>query len=234
MQLFYHPDITGLSYQLDRDESKHLIRVLRQQEGDKVYITDGKGLLYECHITIADPNKCILAIDKTTQPFNPHNNKRHIAIAPTKNIDRFEWFIEKATEIGVDTITPIITEHSERKVIKPERLERVLISALKQSNRLYLPTLAPLTSFNDFLDTLTSTENTFIAHCYDECKPMLQNVYKTQLPGIVIIGPEGDFSNDEIMSAKNKGIQAISLGSNRLRTETAAIVACTLMCIEAV
>jgi 16S rRNA (uracil1498-N3)-methyltransferase len=147
MQLFYVPDISGAEVILDETESKHAIRVLRLQNGNPVQIIDGKGGFYEAEISDANPKKCKLVINKSHKEFGKRNFHLHIAIAPTKNIDRFEWFLEKATEIGIDEITPLLTSHSERKTINAERLEKILVSAMKQSLKAYLPQLHELSTF---------------------------------------------------------------------------------------
>lgn len=228
MQLFYIPEIIGDTVTLNETESKHAVRVLRLSVGNEVQLVDGKGGFYEAEIADANPKKCRLKINKSIQNFGKKNFKLHMVVAPTKNIDRFEWFLEKATEIGVNEITPLLTDHSERKTIKPERLEKILISAMKQSVKAYLPKLNEIVSFNDFIEGCT-TENRFIAHCYDGKKPHLKNMIGKDKDVIILIGPEGDFSYEEVILAKQKGFTETSLGTARLRTETAAIVACHIV-----
>lgn len=224
MQLFYSKslDIESTSYTLPKDESKHVIRVLRKQPGDSIYLTNGKGYLFTAQIYDANPNKCKLSITSNTYQ-EPRDYKLHLAVAPTKLNDRFEWFLEKATEIGVTEITPLLCDHSERKVIKEERFLKILQSAMKQSLHYHLPILHPLTSFKDFVESTQS--NTFIAHCEDDKKSLLKNELSPATDYTILIGPEGDFSITEIQLALEKGITPVSLGNSRLRTETAAIVA---------
>jgi 16S rRNA (uracil1498-N3)-methyltransferase len=228
MQLFYVPDISGAEVFLNETESKHAIRVLRLKPGDQVQLIDGQGGFYLAEIADTHPKKCKLNIIQATKDFQKRNFHLHIAIAPTKNIDRFEWFLEKCTEIGIDEITPLLSEHSERKVIKPERLEKILISAIKQSLKSYLPKLNKLTSFRDFVHS-TNASNKFIAHCNAGDKNHLKNEIKAGEDILLLIGPEGDFSPEEIDRAKENGYQEISLGRARLRTETAGIVACHIV-----
>ncbi|MCK4677807.1 MAG: 16S rRNA (uracil(1498)-N(3))-methyltransferase, partial [Bacteroidales bacterium] len=151
MNLFYAPDLTSGVYHLNKDESRHCIKVLRLNTGDALHITNGRGTLIEAKLIEPDPKKCIVEILNTQKKFGGKNYRLHIAVAPTKNISRFEWFLEKATEIGIDEITPLICEHSERKVVKPERLEKILIGAMKQSLKAYLPVLNEAVNFSDFI-----------------------------------------------------------------------------------
>lgn len=228
MQLFYVPNISGTEVILDDKESKHAIRVLRLKNGDQIQIIDGAGGFYEAKITHASPKKCKLEIAKSVKEFGKKDFHLHIAIAPTKNIDRFEWFLEKSTEIGIDEITPILTEHSERKIIKPERLEKILVSAMKQSIKAYLPKLNKFTGFNELVTNNTS-KNKFIAYCDDIEKTHLKDLPLKGEDTVVLIGPEGDFSPEEIQFASDNGFSVISLGQARLRTETAGIVACHIV-----
>ena len=222
MQLFYLENPKD-EIILSAEESKHATKVLRKKEGDILNFTDGKGDFYKAEITVADSRKCRLKIVSTEQKEKQHNYHLHIAIAPTKNMDRFEWFLEKATEIGIDEITPIICSHSERKVIKTERCNRILLSAMKQSLKFYLPKLNEAISFNDFLKQ-DYEGSKYIAHCEDGEKKELKTVDKTE-KHLILIGPEGDFSQKEIdLSFKNQ-FKAVSLGTSRLRTETAGIIA---------
>ena len=228
MQLFYIPNISGKEVNLNETESKHAIRVLRLAEGSQVQLIDGNGGFYEAVISDAHPKRCKLLIRDSIQEFEKRNFKLHIAIAPTKNIDRFEWFLEKCTEIGIDEITPILSEHSERKAIKPERLEKVLMSAMKQSLKAYLPKLNSIISFNDFI-TNSKYQNKYIAHCNDGDKLHLKDSIQKNNDTLILIGPEGDFSPEEVTKAKENGFKEISLGTSRLRTETAGIVACHIV-----
>lgn len=225
MHLFYTPDISSETYTLNEIESKHCIKVLRLNTGDQIELIDGKGNFYEAIITEPNPKKCKVEIVKTLKEFGKRNHYLHIAIAPTKNMDRFEWFLEKATEIGIDEITPILCEHSERKVIKPERLEKIIISAVKQSIKAYKPKLNGLISYKDFIQQELE-ENKYIAHCEDWEKQALKNTYGKGKSATILIGPEGDFSPEEIELAKENGFIETSLGPSRLRTETAGVVAC--------
>ena len=228
MQLFYVPNISGTEVFLNEAESKHAIKVLRLSNGDTMQLVDGKGGFYKAKVSDANPKKCQLIITSTQTGLGKKDFRLHIAIAPTKNIDRFEWFLEKTTEIGIDEITILLTEHSERKTVNTERLERILISAMKQSVKAYLPVLNETTRFNDLI-SITTCKNKFIAHCNDGEKNHLKNMIKKGENTLVLIGPEGDFSTEEIKLAKEYGFQEISLGSSRLRTETAGVVACHIV-----
>lgn len=231
MQLFYNPSLDDSFKQFffSAEESKHIIKVLRKKEGDILNITNGRGMLFEAEILRADPKKCKAQITASTRSI-PKMYSLHLAVAPTKMNDRFEWFLEKATEIGVDEITPILSENSERKVIKQERFERVVQSAMKQSLQTVLPKLNPLTPYSEFLEK-TNGELKFIAHCEDSEKVELKRRLAADKDVIVLIGPEGDFSNKEIKLALEHGYMPVSLGNNRLRTETAAIVACSTVAL---
>ena len=228
MQLFYIPEIKGSAVTLDPDESKHAVKVLRMDSGDRVQIVDGKGGFYEAEIADAHHKSCTLSIIEKQTDFGRKDFHLHIAIAPTKNIDRFEWFLEKCTEIGIDEITPLLSEHSERKVIKPERLEKILVSAMKQSVKAYLPKLNELTTFSDFLQKNIQA-NKFIAHCNEGEKIHLKNAVRPSQNVVILIGPEGDFSPEEVTEAKQHSFTEISLGDARLRTETAGVVACHIV-----
>jgi 16S rRNA (uracil1498-N3)-methyltransferase len=225
MHLFYTPDLNGNIYTLNEIESKHCVRVLRLSTSDTIELIDGNGGFYKAKITDANPKKCTVEIVETKKEFGKRNHYLHIAIAPTKNIDRFEWFLEKATEIGIDEITPILCDHSERKSIKNDRLEKIIISAVKQSLKGYKPKLNELTSYSDFIRKNFDGAK-LIAHCEENQKALLKNTYKKTQNTIILIGPEGDFSPAEISLAKENNYHEISLGESRLRTETAGIVAC--------
>lgn len=224
MHLFYTPDITSDTYTLDQQESKHCVKVLRLSEGDKIVLIDGIGGWYQCVISDANAKACQVAVDTKIVDYKKPDFNLHIAIAPTKNNDRLEWFLEKATEIGISEITPLLCRFSERKVIKSERLERIVISAMKQSQKAYLPKLNELTPFADFVSNYTD-ENKVIAHCYDQDKRTLKSEYAGG-DITILIGPEGDFSEEEVALAIQKGYVPVSLGESRLRTETAGVVAC--------
>ncbi|MGQ7868879.1 16S rRNA (uracil(1498)-N(3))-methyltransferase [Sunxiuqinia sp. sy24] len=225
MQLFYTPDITEPNYCLDETESKHAVRVLRLTTGNTIQLIDGNGNFFEAKITDAHPKRCQVEIIKKTSEFNKRNHYLHLAVAPTKNIDRFEWFLEKATEIGIDEITPVLCDHSERKVIKNERLEKVIVSAMKQSLKAYLPKLNPFTPLKNLLEANFEGKK-FIAHCYEQNKKELKNELRNSQSNLVLIGPEGDFSEAEVAWAIERQFIPVSLGQSRLRTETAAVVAC--------
>lgn len=222
MQLFYCPEVLKGNLHLSSEESKHCVKVLRKREGDVIHLIDGEGSFYEVQITLASQKKVLFELLKKWED-KPREYVLHIAIAPTKSNDRFEWFLEKATEIGVDEITPIICDHSERKIIKIERMQKIILSATKQSLKAKLPILNPAISLKEFL-TKSFDANCFIAHCEPNAKKSLKSV--TALNSLVLIGPEGDFSTNEIKNALNSNFTAISLGDSRLRTETAGIVAC--------
>jgi 16S rRNA (uracil1498-N3)-methyltransferase len=232
MQLFYNAklDHSAKQFVFPPDESKHIARVLRKSEGDIVHITNGKGYLFEAEILEPDQKRCKARIISQTKSI-PRRYKLHMVVAPTKMNDRYEWFLEKATEIGVDEITPIICDHSERKTIKLERMERVLQSAMKQSLQTFLPKLNPPISCQEFLESDTSLGFRFIAHCQNGEKMELKRKVIADNDVTILIGPEGDFSKKEIDTSKEKGYIPVSLGRNRLRTETAAIVACTTVAI---
>ena len=226
MQLFYNPSIneTASSFVFDKEESKHIIKVLRKKEGDILFVTNGLGFLFKTEITIASDNKCTVRINSFEHQA-PTKFHLHLAVAPTKMNERYEWFLEKATEIGIQEITPIICEHSERKVIKTDRFQKILESAMKQSLHYYLPKLNEPIAFKDFLKKV-QTGQKFIAHCEDTDKKSLKNELKTNEDITILVGPEGDFSVKEIQLALEHNYIPVSLGQTRLRTETAAIVAC--------
>ena len=225
MQLFYFKEPKE-EITLSRDESSHIIKVLRKKEGDHLNITDGQGYLYDSQITYADKRECKLKILSSEKKPKQHRGYLHIAIAPTKNISRFEWFLEKSTEIGINEITPIICVNSERTSINYERCERILISAIKQSKKYHLPKFNKATNFNEIIQS-DANKAKYIAHCQVGEKVLLSS-QKFSKKTIILIGPEGDFSKDEIGLALKNEFQPISLGESRLRTETAGIVACTI------
>ncbi|NND10892.1 MAG: 16S rRNA (uracil(1498)-N(3))-methyltransferase [Flavobacteriaceae bacterium] len=231
MQLFFNVDIneTDQEFYFPKEESKHIVRVLRKKEGDLLNITNGKGWLFEAEILSANQNKC------TARTTNKHLQlsrafKIHMVVAPTKMNDRYEWFLEKAVEIGVDTITPIICENSERKVFKSARFNRIIQSAMKQSLQCYLPKLNEPISFKEFL-LLDIKGQKFIAHCEDSNKKSMKNSLMKGEDVTILIGPEGDFSVKEIEMALSRSYIPVTLGNTRLRTETAAIVACNAVVI---
>lgn len=226
MQLFYNPNIleSTTQFTFDKEESKHIVKVLRKNIGDTLHITNGKGWLFTAKITIPDIKKCTASIvSKTLQPKYSYN--LHLAVAPTKMNDRYEWFLEKATEIGIDSITPIICDHSERKVIKRERFEKILQSAMKQSLSCYLPKLNEVISFKNFIKQ-DFNGDLFIAHCEETGRKSLKKLLQPKRDITILIGPEGDFSVKEIEMTLANNFIPVTLGETRLRTETAAIVAC--------
>ncbi|MDW8850937.1 16S rRNA (uracil(1498)-N(3))-methyltransferase [Flavobacterium sp. MMLR14_040] len=226
MQLFYNPDIdeTTETFSFDKEESRHIIKVLRKKDSDILHVTNGLGLVFETEITLASDNKCIvevLSIKKSPEP----KFRLHLAVAPTKMNDRFEWFLEKATEIGIQEITPVFCDRSERKVVNKERFEKIILSAMKQSNETYLPKLNEAISFKEFIKQKNEGLQ-LIAHCEETDKKSLKEVLKPNENVTVLIGPEGDFSEKEIALAIENNFQPVMLGNTRLRTETAAVVAC--------
>lgn len=226
MQLFYNPNIndTTTQFSFEKEESKHIVKVLRKKEGDTLHITNGEGWLFNAEIVSANTNKCLAkVVSKTLQPKRDYH--LHLAVAPTKMNDRYEWFLEKATEIGIDTITPIICDHSERKIIKAERYEKILQSAMKQSLNCYLPKLNDAINLKDFLNQEFNGD-LFIAHCEETDRKSLKQQLKPNQNINILIGPEGDFSSKEIQLAIQNNFIPVTLGTTRLRTETAAIVAC--------
>ncbi|NQY28945.1 MAG: 16S rRNA (uracil(1498)-N(3))-methyltransferase [Flavobacteriaceae bacterium] len=226
MQLFYSPDINSDSkqYAFSKEESKHIAKVLRKKEGDILSITNGKGYLFIVEIIIADIKKCIVKIN-TIEQHKGHDYKLHIAIAPTKMNDRMEWFLEKATEIGIDEITPIFCDNSERKIIKKDRFEKIIQSAMKQSLQMQLPKLNDAINFKQFINQ-EFTGETYIAHCEEQEKKQLLSLISPNQNYTILIGPEGDFSVKEIELALHNNFKPVALGNTRLRTETAGIAAC--------
>ena len=224
MQLFFTEN-TENEFTISSEESKHITRVLRKKEGDIINFTEGKGTLLIAETTTSDSRKTRVKVIDKIEKEKGHSYYLHIAIAPTKNMDRFEWFLEKATEIGIDEITPIICDRSERKVIKTERCNRILLSAMKQSLKYHLPKLNEAISFTDFTQK-NFDGSKYIAHCEESEKTELKEK-NTERKTLILIGPEGDFSPNEIDKATNNNYQAISLGNNRLRTETAGVVSVT-------
>jgi 16S rRNA (uracil1498-N3)-methyltransferase len=225
MHIFFTPDIKGNSYTLDETESKHCVRVLRLEKGDEITLVDGCGGFFTAEITDPNPKRCAVNIVISKLNFSKRNYQVQVAIAPTKNIERIEWFLEKATEIGIDRVIPLLCQHSERKEIKPERLEKVMISAMKQSLKAYMPVLEPMTKFTELIKQSFEGQK-FIAHCEDQQRDLLKNLVQPQQNYLVLIGPEGDFSTEEIELAIQAGFKPVSLGDSRLRTETAGLVAC--------
>ena len=224
MHVFYKPGIHMEFIYLDSSESNHCIKVLRKKKGDEVVVINGKGLYYTAVITVPDVKGVILKIISVTEDYNKRSYYLHIAIAPPKNIERFEWFLEKSVEIGIDEITPVICDRSERVKLRYERLEKVLISAAKQSIEPKMPLLNPIVRFKELIENKNAGTN-FIAYCSQEPNSHLMLSIKNSDNITVLIGPEGDFSPCEINSAKENGFLPVNLGKTRLRTETAGIVA---------
>lgn len=228
MQLFYSPDILSNTLpqqvELGEEESAHCVRVLRKKAGDTIQITDGRGGLFEAVVNNNDPKKCLVTVVSTSAMLPRRPYQVHIAVAPTKNIDRIEWLLEKATEIGISEITPVICEHSERTVLRTDRLQKILISAMKQSMNLHLPLLNEPVKLANFLKKEYSGQK-FIGYVEEKQEVLLKQRYQKGSDCLVLIGPEGDFSKEELEKAKQKGFETISLGNSRLRTETAALVA---------
>lgn len=227
MNLFYQPLIPDGIHHLDEEESRHCIKVLRKKKGDPIHLTDGQGNFYNARITFEDIAECGFEIISTI-PDADRDYKVRVAISPTKNADRIEWFIEKAVELGVDSITLIDCKHTERTHIKKDRLVKVAISAMKQSVKARLPKIEGLIHFDQFVKSATN-EGKFIAYV-DVANPVhLKDAAKAKQDCIVLIGPEGDFSTQELQLALTNGFQKVSLGTSRLRTETAGLAACHIL-----
>lgn len=226
MQLFFNPELqhNSTSIVFDKEESRHIVRVLRKKEGDTLHITNGKGDLFTAEIQFANDKKCNATLINVQSHKKTWDFYVHIALAPTKNNDRTEWFLEKATEMGIDEITPIICHHSERRNIKLDRFEKIIQSAMKQSLKYHQPVLNQPIGFSEFM-AQHSNEICCIAHCEEGPKKTLKDHVKPKENVIILIGPEGDFSPQEIAMAIKQKYQPISLGASRLRTETAALVA---------
>lgn len=241
MELFYSKDITDGGRVLDPDESAHCVRVLRHRRGDQINVVDGHGMLYRCTIVDDDPRGVLFDVDEWVENYGSHDYRLHMAVCPPKNIDRFEWFAEKATEIGVDRITPLFGDYSERRVFKRERIERLIVAAAKQSHKGAIPELDEALTVTEFLQQ-DHEGLKLICYCDEatgkiDIKEALaaagfsiarQNLFEASDPKPMIslmIGPEGDFSRAEVALALERGWQPVSLGDSRLRIETAAVVA---------
>jgi 16S rRNA (uracil1498-N3)-methyltransferase len=227
MQLFYNPNLTEATktFTFDREESKHIVKVLRKQEGDILHVTNGLGIIFTVEIVIGMDTKCQVKII-SEEKQKPLNYQLHLAVAPTKMNDRYEWFLEKATEIGVTSITPIICERSEKKFIKSERFEKIIQSAAKQSLQSYFPLLNEAVSLKEFIKSNSKKGTLLIAHCEETERKSLKEMIEKRQELTLLIGPEGDFSDNEIKFALENGFIPVTLGETRLRTETAAIVGC--------
>ena len=237
VRFFYTP--TPEAGQLPAEEAQHAVRVLRLQMGDELFLMDGAGAFYRAVITVADNHHCHYRIEETLPQEPEWTGSIHLAVAPTKNMDRMEWLAEKATEIGMDRLSLLDCRFSERRVVKTDRLDKILVSAMKQSHKAWKPQLDEIIPFRKFITLPDLPAQRFIAHCYEEemvpegspegSKPFLLDVLKPHTPALVLVGPEGDFSIDEVQAAKEAGFRAVSLGTSRLRTETAALAAVHLM-----
>ncbi len=228
MELFYSKTVSDGGRVLDAEESGHCVKVLRHRRGDTIHVVDGHGMLYDCTITDADPRAVAFEINRWVENYGSHDYWLEMAVCPPKNIDRFEWFSEKATEIGVDRISPLFGDYSERKVFKPERIERLLVSAAKQSHKGAIPELAPAATVKEFLQQEREGLK-LICYCDEATGKTDIKEALSQAPAqskiTIMIGPEGDFSRAEVALAIERGWQPVSLGDSRLRIETAAIVA---------
>ncbi len=239
VRFFYVPNASSVN-ELPEEEAQHAVRVLRMEMGDEMMLMDGEGIFYRAIVTEATKKRCLYRIEETLPQERQWQPHLHLAMAPTKNMDRTEWFAEKATEIGFDELTFLRCRWSERIVIKTERVEKILVSAMKQSHKAWKPILNEMVDFKAFLQEIKERENRngkvmqkFICHCYEEEglgeKVALKDVLKSGEDVLVMVGPEGDFSIDEVKMAEANGFQSVSLGKSRLRTETAALVAVHLM-----
>jgi 16S rRNA (uracil1498-N3)-methyltransferase len=222
--LFYTTRIENGFAHLEEEESRHLLSVLRRKVGDRLQLTDGRGFFYEAELAEVGKRHALARIVAQREVLPARAARLHVAIAPTKSIERFEWFLEKATEIGVDEVTPLLCQRAERDTIRRERLEKILVSAMKQSLRAHLPKLNELTRFQDFIKK-TSAAQKHLAWCSDEPLPHLKTQFSHEKNTVVAIGPEGDFSPEEVRLALENGFAGVSLGTARLRTETAGLVA---------
>ncbi len=229
MHLFYTPDITGDTHLLDEQESKHAIRVLRLRKGDSVILVDGAGGWYEALIHDDFPKGCLLSITSHTENYMPLPYQLHIAISPTKSMERFEWFLEKACEIGISQITPLICKRTERTKITLDRLDRILVSAMKQSLKAFKPVLSEPVQMDQFLRQEQSG-TLAIAHCYPQIRLSISDL-KPSGQNTILVGPEGDFTEEEVEAAIRSGYKPLYLGESRLRTETAGVHICSAIAI---
>ncbi|MCM1347437.1 MAG: 16S rRNA (uracil(1498)-N(3))-methyltransferase [Bacteroides sp.] len=234
VRFFYAPD-APTAMELPEEEAAHAVRVLRLEQGDELMLADGRGTFYKAVITETTKKRCLYRIVETMPQLRQWQGHLHIAMAPTKNMDRTEWFAEKATEIGFDELTFLCCKFSERKVIKTERIDKILVSAMKQSHKAEKPRLNEMTDFMDFI-VRDFPGDKYICHCYGDenevelgGKRLLKDVLKKGGDALVLVGPEGDFSVDEVAAAEKAGFVPVSLGKSRLRTETAALVAVHIM-----
>jgi 16S rRNA (uracil1498-N3)-methyltransferase len=226
MQIFYVPGITGKTCLMDENNSRHSIRVLRMTKGDRLKLVDGNGNLYEGIISDPDPSGCMVTITSVLRDFEKRGYRMHIAISPIKNQERFEWFIEKSVEIGVDEITPVICRNTEKPGIKKDRINNIIIAAMKQSLKAYIPSLNEPVAFSEFINSDHSGTK-MIASCNpDSERKKIDQVYEKNSDAVILIGPEGDFTGEELKLAFRRGYKPVHLGTSRLRTETAGIAAC--------
>lgn len=228
MRLFYTESTIGDIHQLTAEESKHCIKVLRMGLGDELWLTDGNGTMCRCEIVNPDHKECEVTVVERIENYQKRNHHLHIALAATKNNARMEWFLEKAVEIGVDEITPLICDHSERDAIKTDRLEKIIISAMKQSLKAYKPKLNKPTKMLDLIAAPIEGVKA-ICHCDDSHRTPIKEIYTPHSPITLLIGPEGDFSTREIAAAMERQFTPVTLGECRLRTETAALYAVTVI-----
>lgn len=234
MEIFWTEDIAGGICRLGEEESAHCVRVLRYRAGDRINIIDGHGTMYECTLVADSPKGAEARIEQAHQNWGGHPYDLTMAVCPTKNIDRYEWFAEKATEFGVDRIVPVIGEHSERKILKQERMNRILLSATKQSLKASIPELSDTTSVREFIESTAGTDALkLIAYCFEDgqertsIREVLEKNDAKEV--IVLIGPEGDFSREEADAAVAAGYVPVHIGESRLRTETAALASVSMV-----
>lgn len=234
MEIFWTEDIAGGICRLGEEESAHCVRVLRHRAGDRINVIDGHGTMYECTLVADSPKGAEARIEQAHQNWGGHPYDLTMAVCPTKNIDRYEWFSEKATEFGVDRIVPVIGEHSERKILKPERMNRILLSAAKQSLKASIPELSDTISVREFIEDTAGTDALkMIAYCFEDgqqrhsIREVLENNDAKEV--IVLIGPEGDFSKEEADAAVAAGYVPVHIGESRLRTETAALASVSMV-----
>lgn len=232
MQLFFASNTDSDYYTLSEEESHHCVKVMRLVAGDHVAVTDGNGTLCHCTIVEPHPKHCILKVDTRISDYGRHSFHLHVAVAPTKNTARMEWFVEKAVEMGIDEITPIICDHSERCVLRQDRLQKIAISAMKQSLKTFMPLIHPPTPLSELINSSTTqqlnsstTQQRFVAYCDGDHRTPLHDIYSPGCNALILIGPEGDFSQQEIESSLAAGLIPVTLGQYRLRTETAALAA---------
>ena len=234
MEIFWTEDIAGGICRLGEEESAHCVRVLRHRAGDRINIIDGHGTMYECTLVADSPKGAEARIEQAHHNWGGHPYDLTMAVCPTKNIDRYEWFVEKATEFGVDRIVPVIGEHSERKILKPERMNRILLSAAKQSLKASIPELSEVVSVRQFIESTAETDALkMIAYCFEDgqertsIREVLEKNDAKEV--IVLIGPEGDFSREEADAAVTAGYVPVHIGESRLRTETAALASVSMV-----